>query len=178
MQIIRVGDEKRSMIEDHIIKVRDSIVSHEALNRHRALAIETFVQVATNLPHKAFVYGALLAYIAQKEESLVRDIAHRLVEALQTSLVEQRNVHASKNITRVIAIAVEYGVVSTQVFSQTLLQLLDECNSMAGGKISSSDLDLILETIMAGLPIASPRLSTEQGLDFGTILESLRKLFS
>jgi hypothetical protein len=49
---------------------------------------------------------------------------------------------------------------------------------MAGGKISSSDLDLILETIMAGLPIASPRLSREQGLDFGTILESLRKLFS
>lgn len=31
---------------------------------------------------------------------------------------------------------------------------------------------------MAGLPICAPRLSREQALDYGTILESLRKLFT
>ena len=112
MQIITIGDERRSMIDDHILKVRDSILHHESLNHYRGLIVETFVQVSTNLPHKAFIYGALLSLIAQREESLVRDIVHRIFETLQVSLVEERNVHAAKNLLRVLAITVEYGVVS------------------------------------------------------------------
>lgn len=56
---------------------------------------------------------------------------------------------------RILAIGVEYGVVSSAAFSQSLLlQLLDECNSGAGGKLAGRDLDIVLETIMAGLPIS------------------------
>jgi hypothetical protein len=35
--------------------------------------------------------------------------------------VEQRNVHAAKNLMRVLAITVEYGMVAAQIFSQTIL---------------------------------------------------------
>lgn len=87
MQIIRIGDERRSMLDDHIIKVRDSILANESMTHHRGLVIEVFTQAATNLPHKAFIYGALLALLVQKEESLVRDIIHRMYEVLQVSLV-------------------------------------------------------------------------------------------
>lgn len=56
---------------------------------------------------------------------------------------------------RVLAVCVEYGVVASAAFSQTLLlQLLDECNSGAGGKLAGRDIDLVLETVMAGLPIS------------------------
>lgn len=121
MQIIRIGDERRSQLDDHIYKVRDSILHNEALSHCRSLIVETFVQVATNLPHKAFIYGALLSLIGQREDSLVREIVHRIFEGLQVSLVEQRNVHAAKNLMRVLAITVEYGIVSAQIFSQTIL---------------------------------------------------------
>lgn len=92
-------------------------------------------------------------------------------------LVEEKNIHASKNLLRLLAIAVDYNILSSQPLSQTLLQLIDECHSGAAGMLTrASDLDMVLETVIAGLPIAAARLSKEQALDYGTILESLRKL--
>ena len=58
---------------------------------------------------------------------------------------------------RVLAIAVDYGIVDSSAFSQMLIQLLEEINS---GLISAKnnkriqELDLVLDTIMAGLPIS------------------------
>ena len=128
MMIIRIGDERRSMIEDHLRKLRDMICSDETLKHHKQLAVDTLVVAATNLPHKAFIYGALYALIGQSAElSLVTDIAIRALEALQTRLVEEKNVHAAKNLLRFISIAYDYGVIQAKPFSQTILQLLDEC---------------------------------------------------
>lgn len=60
-----------------------------------------------------------------------------------------------------------------------LIQLLDEFHSGAGGKLrGASDQDILLETLMAGLPISASRLSKEETLDYGSILEALRKLFT
>jgi hypothetical protein len=156
MMIIRIGDERRSLIEDHLRKLRDMFCSDETLKHHRQLAVESLVSAATNLPHKAFIYGALYAMIAQTaESSLVSDVALRALETLQTHLVEEKNVHASKNLLRFISIAFDYGVIQAKLFSQTLIQLLDECQTSAGGKLKgASDQDLVLETIMAGLPIS------------------------
>jgi len=64
MMIIRIGDERRSMIEDHLKKLRDMFCSDETLKHHRQLAVESLVTAAANLPHKAFIYGALFAMIA------------------------------------------------------------------------------------------------------------------
>jgi len=68
--------------------------------------------------------------------------------------VEERSVYAAKNLMRFVALAVVYGVVSSQSLSSILLQMLDECNSGAGGKLTAEDLEIVLETIMAGLPLA------------------------
>jgi len=35
MMIIRIGDERRSLIEDHLKKVRDMVCSDETLKHHR-----------------------------------------------------------------------------------------------------------------------------------------------
>jgi hypothetical protein len=113
---------------------------------------------AANLPHKAFLYGGLLALLASdshKDPSFIKDLVNRLIEHLQNHLVEERNVHASKNLMRVLAIAVDYGVVQSSAFSQMLIQISEEINSGVIPKNKKNqDLDLVLDTIMAGLPIS------------------------
>lgn len=69
------------------------------------------------------------------------------------ALVEQHNVHASKNLMRLLAIAVDYSVVNSQAFSQVIIPLLDEC--VGGVNVQPQDMDMVLETVMAGLPIAA-----------------------
>ena len=59
--IVRIGDERRSMLEEHLRKLRDTLLSEETLKYHRHLVVTSIVQAVTNLPHKAFVYGALIA---------------------------------------------------------------------------------------------------------------------
>jgi len=52
MMIIRIGDERRRELEDHLYKLRDAILQDE---RNRQVVVEAYVAAATNLPHKAFV---------------------------------------------------------------------------------------------------------------------------
>ena len=71
------------------------------------------------------------------------------------ALVEEpRSVHAAKNIMRVLSIGVDYGVVGSQAYSLNVLQLLDECISGAGGKLTTKEHDLVLETVITGLLIS------------------------
>jgi len=85
-------------------------------------------------------------------------------------------VPASKNLIRYMGVCVEFGTLSSGCFSQLLIALLDEVLSGAGGKIGKTEEEIILDSIMAGLPIAAGRLQKEQALDYGSILESLRKI--
>lgn len=81
--IIRIGDERRPLLDEHLKKLRDLFVSDDTLKHSRSVAIESLIQAATNLPHKAFVYGALLALIAQTAEmSLVLEIVQRAIGSL------------------------------------------------------------------------------------------------
>ena len=46
-----------------------------------------------------------------------------------------------------------------------------------GANFNSHSLDLILEVILASLPATAQKLSREQSIDFGTVLESLKTLY-
>jgi hypothetical protein len=80
--IIRIGDERRSLIEDHVRKLKDFIMSPETQKYHRNLAIESLISAVANLPHKAFIYGALFALVAKSdvENSLTQDILNAAIE--------------------------------------------------------------------------------------------------
>jgi hypothetical protein len=109
---------------------------------------------------------------------LASDIVTHMIEQLIQSLVTERNVHASKNIMRVLAVLVDHGCLASGWFSQTVIQLLDECLTGAAGKVGQAEEEIILETIMAGLMVATGRLQREVALDYGSILESLKKIFA
>ncbi len=125
--------------------------------------LDSFVQAATNLPHKALVYASLLAMLVQTQEGveLAKDIIERLTQELEVRMVERREVEGSKNIMRVLAAAAHYGVLSVQTLGQLMLQLLDECWTGAAGKLKESEWDIVMEVVITGLPIVSQRLGKE-----------------
>jgi hypothetical protein len=136
------------------------------------------VQAVTNLPHKAFVYGALIGMVNLTCPSLAHDIVSSLIEHLQHSLVTLRDIASSKNLVRVLAVLCELGTLASGWLSQAVLQLIDECVTGAGGKVGKAEQEIVLEAIMAGLMIAAQRMQKEQTLDYGSILEGIKKVFA
>lgn len=73
-----------------------------------------------------------------------------------------------------------YGLITTEVFCQFLLQMLEEyqkingANDVTGSQSHSNDL--ILEVILAALPATAAKLQREQSIDFGTVLEALKTM--
>jgi hypothetical protein len=121
--IVRIGDERRSMLEEHLRKLRDTLLSEDTLKYHRHLVINSIVQAVTNLPHKCFVYGALIGIMTQTQNglNLATEVLALVIESLQRSLVQERNVPASKNLIRYMAVCVEFGTLSSGCFSQLLI---------------------------------------------------------
>ena len=67
--IVRIGDERRSMLEEHLRKLRDTLVGGDPKVSPSPL-VTSIVQAVTNLPHKAFVYGVLIAVMTQTQNRL------------------------------------------------------------------------------------------------------------
>jgi hypothetical protein len=119
--IVRIGDQKRAHIEEHLTKLRDYLTSDDTMKHQRHQTVHTVVSALTNLPHKAFVYGALITMINIHSTHLANEIVTHMIEQLSLSLVSERNVHASKNIMRVLAVLVELGCLASGWFSQTVI---------------------------------------------------------
>ncbi len=64
LMLVRVGDERRELRDDHIKKLKDFILNEESLTHHRGLAIDTLASCIGSLPHKIMLYSALVASIA------------------------------------------------------------------------------------------------------------------
>jgi hypothetical protein len=58
------------------------------------------------------------------------------------------DVYASKNTLRFLAFATDFKLISSKLFSQTLNQILEESMNL-----KNHSLDLVLETLLSGLPI-------------------------
>jgi len=41
--IVRIGDERRQLVNDHLVKLKDFILSEETQKNHRDIAIDTLV---------------------------------------------------------------------------------------------------------------------------------------
>ena len=75
--IVRIGDERRMLIDDHLVKLKDFILSDETQKNHRDLAIDTLVACASSLPHKTLLYAALTYLINQQEPKLAQDVIEK-----------------------------------------------------------------------------------------------------
>ena len=66
--IIRIGDEKRDLLDEHLRKLKQQILSEEAQRNCRDCILETLIKCVTFLPHKTMVYSALVGMIAVESE--------------------------------------------------------------------------------------------------------------
>jgi hypothetical protein len=64
MMLIRIGDERRDLKDDHLNKLKNALLSEDAQSNHKALIIETLNSCILNLPHKSLLYSSLVALIA------------------------------------------------------------------------------------------------------------------
>ena len=61
--IVRVGDERRHLRDDHIKKLKDFILLEQTQKDYRDGAVDTLINCIKNLPHKVLLYAALITLI-------------------------------------------------------------------------------------------------------------------
>lgn len=101
------------------------------------------------MPHKCLLYAAITATIALDNDALAQEIVNKVSELLQEAITQNINVFSAKNIMRFLSALVDFKVVDSQLFSQMIINLLDEVD-----KSKTFIIDTVLEPILAGLPLA------------------------
>jgi len=133
------------------------------------------------MPHKVNIYTILLASLAIDEFEFSAEIINRVIDSLNQTLVLNGDLYRSKNIMRLLGNLVTMGIVNSEAFCQFLLQFIEEYQKLPGAQENtgsqSHSNDLILEVLLSSLPATSAKLSKEQSIDFGTVIESLKTMF-
>jgi len=61
--IVRIGDERRHLVNDHVKKLKDFIMLEQTQSNYRDLVKDTLVNCIQNLPHKVMLYAALVTLL-------------------------------------------------------------------------------------------------------------------
>ena len=72
--IVRIGDERKMEINDHLVKLKNKILSEETMSNHHDLTIDTLVASVSSLPHKTLLYAALTSLINKEDPKLTKEI--------------------------------------------------------------------------------------------------------
>lgn len=124
--LIRIGDEKREMINAHIDVLKTKIAMQAAwLEDTEEVLMQTLVKVVQNLPHKVFIYAALMGLIACENPEICAKVVAGVMEKLVAqSLMRDQDAFASRNAFKWLAYLVFLGVVSPQAALSFLSQIL------------------------------------------------------
>jgi hypothetical protein len=84
LMIIRIGDEKRENVDEHLQKLKAQIVSAYILKdrSHKATITDCLLSCVHVMPHKVNLYSALVAFVAIDDF----EFASELVTAIGDSL--------------------------------------------------------------------------------------------
>ena len=183
LMIIRIGDEKRELRDEHLGKLKTQLNSAFVMKdkNNRAALVEALLTCTRAMPHKVNLYSYLVAAIAVDDFDFAKEITLRVVELLNDCLTRDGDVFASKNAMRMLGNLVQMGLISSEAFCQLLLQIVEDYsklhNSMSATGCQTHSTDLILETLLAAMPLTMQKLQREQSIDFGTVIESLKAMF-
>jgi len=126
--LIRIGDEKREMINAHIDVLKTKIVTQSAwVDDTEEILLQTLIKVIQNLPHKVFVYGALMGLIACESPEICRKLVNDVVNStISTGLLKEQDAFGSRNVFRWLSYLVYLRAVSPQAAIGFLTHLLQE----------------------------------------------------
>lgn len=129
---------------------------------NKTTVTDTLLSCVQVMPHKVNLYSTLVALVALEDFEFATDIVTAIVESLNQVLVLDGNVYASKNIMRLLGSLMHFGLISSDVFCQFLLQVIDDYQMLPGANdlcgSQSHSHDLMLEVILAALPATANKL--------------------
>ena len=67
--LVRVGDEKRDMREEHLRKLKDFLISAETQKNYQDVVCSVFKRCVASLPHKVYLYSALTALLVIENQT-------------------------------------------------------------------------------------------------------------
>jgi hypothetical protein len=84
LMIIRIGDEKRENVDEHLQKLKAQLVSAFVVKErgHKASVTETLMSCIQVMPHKVNLYSTLLALIALDDFEFATELLVAIVESL------------------------------------------------------------------------------------------------
>lgn len=158
LMIIRIGDERRELRDEHLLKLKTQLNSAFVMKDrfNRDALVDSLLTCVKHMPHKVNLYSYLVAATAVENFEFGQEITHKVVESLNESLIRDGDCFKSKNAMRLLGNLVQVGLITSESFCQLLLQLVEDywklpgASSGTGAQTHSSDL--ILETVLAALP--------------------------
>ena len=104
LMIIRVGDEKRELRDDHMQKLKtqfnSAFVMKDRFNRDAL--VDSLLTCVKHMPHKVNLYSYLVAATAVENFEFGQEITHKVVESLNESLIKDGDCFKSKNVMRLL----------------------------------------------------------------------------
>ena len=183
LMLIRIGDEKREMRDEHLNKLKTQFNSAFVMKdkNNRDALVDSLLTCVQLMPHKANLYSYLIAATTVENFEFGQEITARVVASLNESLISEGDCFKSKNAMRILGNLVQFGLITSESFCQLLLNLVEDfvklpgCTRPTGSQTHSADL--ILETVLSALPQTQQKLQKEQCIDFGTVIETLKPMF-
>jgi hypothetical protein len=116
--IIRIGDERRHLIDEHLQKLKMQLNSAFVMKdkNNREAIIETLTTCIKHMPHKVNLYSYIIAALSLEDFDFVTLITNRVVQLLNESLVQTGDCFMSKNASRVLGNLAQYGLIGSETF--------------------------------------------------------------
>ena len=117
--LVRIGDEKRDVLETHMNVLKTKISNTEGyLPDTREQMLEQFVKVVTNMPHKLKIYAGLIYLIATENAELATGILNELIPALLQVSFTKADAFKSRNTSAFIGQLHKHGLMSDDVLQK------------------------------------------------------------
>lgn len=126
--LIRIGDEKREMVEQHLTILVTKLIDLQAKNEPENVEefLGVFSTVLVNLPHKCFLYASIVALLAQKNSELAKIIVqYAISKTLGTVLLERQESLQSRSVFRFLAFLVDLGVIGAESSLNFIKEILN-----------------------------------------------------
>jgi hypothetical protein len=102
--IIRIGDERRELRDDHLQKLKVQFNSAFVMKdkNNREALVESLLTCLKFMPHKVNLYSYLIAASAVENFEFAQEITFKVVESLNESLIRDGDCNKSKNVMRLL----------------------------------------------------------------------------
>ena len=124
--LIRIGDEKRESVFLHIDVLKNRIIAQENwIEDTEEVILSVLTKVIQNLPHKVFIYAALLGLVTKDSPEVGRKIIGEVVQRiLKESLFEAQDALQVRNFARWLGYLLYLRAVSADAVLQFFSDLV------------------------------------------------------